>query len=35
VILPGGEIRTWHRWGKVSKDEAGELAWLWKRTARQ
>ena len=35
VILPGGEVRTWHRWGKVGEEEAGELAWMWKRSARQ
>jgi hypothetical protein len=35
VILPGGDVQTWHRWGKVGAEEAGELAWMWKRTARQ
>ena len=35
VILPGGDVQTWHRWGKVGEEEAGELAWMWKRTARQ
>jgi hypothetical protein len=32
VILPGGDVQTWQRWGKVSKAEAAELAdWPWKR----
>jgi hypothetical protein len=35
VILPGGDVQTWHRWGKVGEEEAGELAWMWKRSARQ
>ena len=25
VILPGGDVQTWHRWGKVGEEEAGGL----------
>jgi hypothetical protein len=31
VILPGGDVQTWQRWGKVSETEAAQLAdWPWK-----
>jgi hypothetical protein len=35
VILPGGEVRTWHRWGKVSDEEASQLDWIWHRGREQ
>jgi hypothetical protein len=34
VVLPGGEVRTWSRWGLIEAAEAAELSWIWRRSGK-